>query len=185
MSIDFDDQYATQEEALESIKSLSDADHVKLRSIAEYFAHRRLNGKIIEPRDLLQQAFMKTLTGDKRWRKKVPFIKHLDRCMENISGHIVEKYITNNTESLTDYEYDVAAPFDNPVNRISAVEQIENTLDIFKDDKIARDLLELKSQGFSAVEIQRKLGIGKTQYETVTRRISRHITQYFRPEVLK
>ncbi len=48
----------------------------------------------------------------------------------------------------------------------------------FKEDKIARDLLVLKAQGFSASEIERELGIEKMQYETAMKRIRRRYVQH-------
>ncbi len=70
------------------------------------------------------------------------------------------------------------------MDRLSAVEQIEDILALFADDNMARDLLILKGQGLSAVEIQSELGIEKTQYDSVTKRIRRHYIQHLSTEVL-
>ncbi len=67
MSTDIDETYATPQEAREAIKSLGDADYAKLMIIARSFAHKRLKGMVVEPADLLHQAIMKTLNGEKRW----------------------------------------------------------------------------------------------------------------------
>ncbi len=178
MSTDMEDPYATPQEARDAIESLGAPDYAKLMLIARYFARTRLRGTVIEPADLLQGAIMKTLDGRRRWSKKVSVIKHLDRSMESDSGHIAEQRIAHNTEPLPDHELEPAAPFDDPMNRLSAKEQFKDMLDLFADDKVARDLLFLKSQGLSAAEIQRELGMGKTQYETVTKRIRRHYVQH-------
>ncbi len=178
MTADTDKQYATSEEVRDAIERLSTADHAKLVLIARSFCRARVKGTVVEPLDLLHHAITKTLEGQQRWNKRVSIIRHLDRAMESDSGHIIEQNISHDTESLEDLELELAGPLLHPLDRLSAHEQLNEVLDLFIEDKIARDLLLLKGQGFSASEIQRELGIEKVQYETVTKRIRRHYVQH-------
>lgn len=175
---DWGKQYATPQEARRAIESLGSADYAKLNLIARSFARSRLQGTVVEPADLLHDAIMKTLDGRRRWNKSVTIIKHLDRIMESDSGHIVEHRVAYGPEPLPEGELGPADQLPDPITRLSAVEeQLETLFDLFADDKTALDLLFLKSQGLSASDIKRKLGIGKTQYETATKRIRRHLAQ--------
>lgn len=185
MRSDMDEPCATLQEVRNAIESLGVADYAKLMLIARHFARTRLRGTVTEPADLLHDAITKTLDGRRRWNKEVSIIKHLDRSMESDSGHVLAQRIAHGTEPLPDHEHEPAAPFNDPINRLSALEQVQDVLDLFADDKVARDLLFLKSQGLSAAEIQRELGIGKTQYETVTKRIRRHYVQHLSKEATK
>lgn len=178
MMTDTDKQYVTLEEARDAIEKLGQTDHVKLMIIARSFCRSRMNGTVIEPDDLLQEAITKTLEGKRRWNKEVSIIKHLDRVMESDSGHLVAQSVAHGTKSLEDYESDPADSQFDPDARISAKEKFNGVLGLFEKDKIARDLLVLKSQGFWASEIQRELGIEKVQYETITKRIRRNYAQY-------
>lgn len=173
---DTDKQCATTEEVRDAIEKLGRTDHVKLMIIAKSFCRKRLKGTVIEPSDLLHEAIVKTLDGRRRWNRKVSIIKHLDRVMESDSGHIIEK--DHGTESLEEKESDPAGPLFDPVVKISAYQELNEVLDLFEEDKIARDLLVLKSQGFSAAEIEKELGIEKGQYETITKRIRRRYAKH-------
>ena len=93
--------------------------------------------------------------------------------MESDSGHLAAQHVTHATDPIDDCPVVPACQGVLPVTRISAIEQINDVLALFAEDKMARDLLVLKSEGFLASEIQKELGIDKTQYETITKRIRR------------
>lgn len=171
-------EVATPQEARHAIESLGPSDYAKLVLIARSFARTRLQGTVVEPVDLLHDAIVKTLDGRRRWNKNVTIIKHLDRIMESDSGHVAEHRVAHGAERLPDGELEPAAQLTDPMTRLSAVEELEDLLDLFANDKMALNLLLLKSHGLSAFEIQRELGIGKTQYETATKRIRRHFAQH-------
>src|SRR5579871_5279143 len=85
-------QYATGEEVEAAIKSLTDTDHTKLMLIAESFCRRRkFSSSVLEPKELLGEAVLKTLQLRKKWNKQISMVKHLDRAMENISGHLAKE----------------------------------------------------------------------------------------------
>ena len=84
-------EYASTEESRVAISTLSDDDYIKLMIIAAFFCgERRLRRDQLEPEELLGEAISRTLAGDRKWRKnRVSIVRHLDRCMESISGHAV------------------------------------------------------------------------------------------------
>src|ERR1051326_2960455 len=85
-------QHATAEEVAKAIEGLSNDDYAKLMLIAGSFCKsRRLSTSVMEPQELLAEAFAKTLQLNKKWNKRISFIRHLDRAMENISGHLARE----------------------------------------------------------------------------------------------
>ena len=60
---------------------------------ASFCRQRRLARSVSEPSELLNQAVLKTLECEdgKQWNKKISMVRHLDRAMENISGHLVRE----------------------------------------------------------------------------------------------
>lgn len=96
------DLVATAEETAAVISSLQKVDWAKLQLIARsFFKIRQLGHTWAEPEDLLQEAIIKTLGGERKWRKeRVSIIRHLERTMESISGHIAE-HRTISSEKLS------------------------------------------------------------------------------------
>src|SRR4051794_16033000 len=73
-------QYATHGEIEAALDALSDADYSKLMMIAaSYCRQRRLTFNASEPKELLNQAVLKTLECEegKRWNKNVTMVRHL------------------------------------------------------------------------------------------------------------
>ena len=86
-------EYATLAEVIEAIHALSATEYKKLTLIAGFFwKQRNLENYALQPEDLLSEAVVRTLTEERRWRKaQVSLIKHLDRTMESISSHWLER----------------------------------------------------------------------------------------------
>lgn len=168
---------ASSAEAREAIEGLSKADHAKLTLIARGFARGRIQGTVVEPEDLLHDAIVKTLDGRRRWNKSVSIIKHLDRVMESDAGHVAEKCVSHFSGPILDAAGEFIAQTLDPLERLAASNELEHLVELFAGDEVSLALLRLKCDGFSVSEIQRELGIGKTQYETVTKRIRRRLAK--------
>ena len=174
-------QYATTEEAHGAIHHLQKSDFVKLMTIARSFTRkRRLRGSVAEPEDLLHDAFVKTLAGQRRWSRDVGIIKHLDRVMESDSGHVVEHRVLEAQRARDlmqhpDVHPETAPHEPSPEALLQACEALDSVLAHFAEDKKALNFLRLKGDGFSASEIQRELGISTTEYDTIAKRIRRRL----------
>ena len=174
-------QYAATEEAHDAIQNLQESDFGKLMSIARSFTRkRRLTGAVAEPDDLLQEAFVKTLAGQRRWSRAVGILKHLDRVMESDSGHVVEQRVreTQRARELMqqpDVHPETAPHEPSPEALLQACDALDSVIAHFAEDKTALAFLRLKGDGFSASEIQRELGINKTEYDTIAKRIRRRL----------
>lgn len=176
-------KFASPTVVREALQGLSDADYAKLALIARSFAHKRLRGNIVEPADLLQDAITKTLDGTRGWNTSVSLIKHLDRAMESDSGHGAARRVSRKEVPIPLGGGEPTDRSPDPATRASLRDQIADILDCFADDSAALDVLQLKGNCLSASEIQHELGIGKTQYDTITRRIRRRVAKYITEEV--
>ena len=174
---DGEEQYATSQEARTAIEQLQNTDYTKLMLIARSFAIR-LRGTVANPEDLLHEAILKTLDGRRRWRRSVSILKHLDRVMESDSSHMAKKRVAHGTSQLLEGQAEPQARLPGPETRLTAVDELDELLALFTEDKTALELLHLKGNGLSASVIQRELGMGKTQYDTVTKRIRRRLVKH-------
>ena len=174
---DGEEQYATSQEALTAIKHFQNTDYTKLMLIARSFAIR-LRGTVADPEDLVHEAIAKTLDGRRRWKRSVSILKHLDRVMESDSGHMAEKRAAHSTSQFLEGQAEPAARLPDPETRLTALDELDDLLALFTKDQTALELLRLKGDGFPASEIQRELGMGKTQYDTVTKRIRRRLAKH-------
>ena len=176
-------QYATPMEVEQALNALSPSELGKLMIIAAAFCRQRyLARSVCEPHDLLHQAVLKTLESGKgkRWNKQVSIIKHLDRAMENISGHLARKQSQTFTfpdglETETN-EGEAYTPTD-PGEEAEKVAALLN--DVFGDDDQAKEIFALrKIDGLCPDEIQARLKISNTELETANRRILRKLSKY-------
>lgn len=175
-------QVATPEEARQAILGLCAADFAKLMLIAKGFVRKRMRSTVIEPEDLLHDAIAKTLDGRRKWRKSVSILKHLDRIIESDSGHVAEQIQAHRNVPMPEGDQEIVECGSGPGAAIELSEAFERLLRHFEGDRIAMEILRLKGDGLAASEIQRELGMSKTQYETATRRIRRHVAQHLHTE---
>lgn len=170
-----DEDIATTSEVREAIKSLKPADYVRLMLLAKVFAKTRIRGTVVEPDDLVQDAIAKTLEGHRHWKKGVSILQHLGRVIESDSGHVAEKHASHGPIPIEEGSCEPVAHAPNPMAQMEAHQELEMLLEPFEEDETALQVLRLKSRGFSPSEIQRELGFGRTQYETVLKRIRRRL----------
>ena len=174
-------RYATREEAHNAIQNLQESDFAKLMVIARFFARkRRLAAADAEPEDLLQEAIAKTLHGRRRWSREVSIVRHLDRVMESQSGHLAERReleAKRGREHMYDPDLLPEPPSLEPSPEASVRNRdaFDSVLTSFAGDEQALQVIRLKGEDLSASEIRHQLGMSKTEYDTVTKRIRRRI----------
>ena len=176
-----DGSYATLIDAAEAIDSLSNADHKKLVLIARYFWNlRKLGTDWGEPEDLLFEAVLRTLEGERRWRHStVSMVRHLDRVMESISGHWVKRREVYGQALMTYTLSEIMSAITPSVeDRLNAREQLDAIETLFEDDMDALELLRCKAEERTASEIRSKLGMSSREYETISRRIRRKLIRF-------
>jgi DNA-directed RNA polymerase specialized sigma24 family protein len=176
--------YATAAEVEGALLTLTETDYVKLRMIAKLFCRsRKFSTSVIEPDDLLSEAVLKTLAMEKKWNKEVSIVRHLDRAMENISGHLARarQKVVPLPDGLTRSHTDNATePSLRPStsNEIGTDDPQSLVSSVFGDDKSAALVLVRQAQGFQKRDIVQELGINDVQYDTIMRRIRRKIFKF-------
>lgn len=184
------DEYASVEESRVAISTLSNDDYIKLIIIAAFFCRvRGLRRDQMEPDELLSEAIFRTLNGERRWRKdRVSILRHLDRCMESISGHAVAKEVAkaNMSEAILATQFDEkkhsprATQRADAEERVSALDELEIIHAHLAESPIALQVLQLKAEGYTESEITLKLGIGKKEYEAARKKIERMMATYLK-----
>jgi hypothetical protein len=173
-------QYAKLDEVQQALGALRDTDYAKLILIAKSWCNqRKLARSVCEPKELLNQAVLKTLECEegKQWNKQVTMVRHLDRAMQNISGHLVRERmkIVSFPDGLTPDEGGGQHSTTDDANKEKAVVLMK---EIFGEDVRAMDIFVLRGQGYRPAEIQKRLGIDATEYTTTNRRILRKISTH-------
>ena len=181
-------EYASHEEVAEAIHTLTDADYQKLMLIARYW-HRQRYGRSeerITPDEILSDAIARTLDpAQRRWRKeKVSIIKHLDRVMESVSGHILESRVAETNargELQTERERmdkEELYPRSIVEKQIVARQLLEIIKTLFVDNERALSVLNGRALEKTADETCVELGLSKTEYASVTKLILRRFIKH-------
>ena len=171
-------EYASPHEVEQAIRALTDADFVKLMIIARYFCRIRcLSSSVMEPEELLSEAVMKTLQMDKKWKKTLKLVKHLDRAMENISGHL-----TGLRSRIVSLPFpDGLTPGKHQISENAVQKSVADTMaeqeasqallkSVFGEDQEALNVFVMRTEGFVVAEVRSQLSLNSQQYETVARR---------------
>jgi DNA-directed RNA polymerase specialized sigma24 family protein len=170
----------------QALQAITDADHVKLMLIARAFCKsRKLSTGAIEPEELLSEAILKTCQMDKQWNKAISFVRHLDRAMENISGHLVRERtkIVPFQDGLSADKGQGGANLgqEAPDNSLAVREETQALLkNVFGDDEPDSRVFVLRAEGFNVPEILSKLHLSDSQYEAIGRRIRRKISKFLK-----
>lgn len=172
----------TDEEISKAIAALSDADLLKLKSAARFRA-RKLNGYGLgtDADDLLYDAILRTIEGQRQWATGVPLVKHLLGCIRSLASHAVEKGAAGRPlKSAVDdpslpHDSALASQMPDGERVLHAHEQLAEIQRRFADDVEVLLVAEPLSKGFTGPEIQQDLGLTPTQYETIVMRLRRGI----------
>ena len=137
-----------------------------------------------DPDDLLQEAIVRTLRGTRRWRRSVTIIKHLVRTMESISWEAHRARSAQPHAWAEDAVEDIE-PGDRPadsdgsivVDVLLAREELAQVESLFEHDQEALEVLRCRSIELSPSETCEKLGMERSRYDTVNKRIWRKLTK--------
>lgn len=129
--------------------------------------------RLVEPEDLIHEAFARVLKGRRRWPRKVPFLNFSCGVIKSIAW---EKWVEENrnvpeSELPPDFIANHIDPSPGPEHMIVTKETLEDILWLFGDDKIALAILEKRLMGYSPEEFKKELGITENQYNAALKRI--------------
>ena len=179
---------ATVLEATAAIEALY-SDKPNLHKLQQY-AKFRIEGigrasEGYEPEDLLNEAVIRTLTGERTWNKtSVDMVGHLIGVMRSLSSHMAESvgtrkvstYLESEVTQVTEEGHVVSPLEQHPSGRpgperiLEAHQRVERIEQAFKEDNEVSQVIEALRAGLSGPETQELLGISKTEYETRMKR---------------
>jgi hypothetical protein len=194
---------ASPDEVRDAVRDLSEPAHRRLAKAAHAFLqfHPEL-GRQIEPQELVDMAVQAALQPDgRKWPKhRVDIVKFLAEAMRSIVFNEARKLESGTRVHLVS-EIDLRAHgSDEPAGSLleslaeptPGAEQLrldqekeakaQATLALVRaqlaaEDKEISQILELRLQGVSKLEIRRRLGMGDTAFWTVDRRLTRRIQE--------
>jgi DNA-directed RNA polymerase specialized sigma24 family protein len=132
--------------------------------------------------DLMQEAIIRTIKGDRRWRKSVRFVTHLTKTIRSIAGHAPDELRGGTILPATSEDVGgrldgvaLATGLPDPERAAAASEQLGRIVDRFNKDAEVLLVLERLAGGMPGPEIQAALGITQTEYETIMTRLRRGV----------
>ncbi|MES2767870.1 MAG: hypothetical protein V4596_01885 [Bdellovibrionota bacterium] len=176
---------ATLKETSEAIIALTDNEVLKLKRIADKRSsvlsigggHQNWGDEV------LQEAFTKVLSGEKKWPiEKINIMTCLSQAIKNIVGHEVDR-VTKSLEGKS-VPYDSASHLStlvdsasqNPLLLVEAERQMETVKIALNDDPLLLELIEYKLAGFDPKEIREGMKLGEKEYNALDIKLKRRIT---------
>ena len=191
--------YLAPDEFACAIRDLSDADWIRLRKVATICGRK----SVIEPDDLLQEAFRRALDGRRNCPVDVDLVRFLAEAMRSIAGGELEKSGVrrrSNGDEARKHEppprlvaianhggdetaVDPPDPGLDPEQRAGSIQEAAAMrtclVSLFEDDEIAQIILEGMMEGIDGEELQELTDLDETAYRSKRRLIRRRIAKRF------
>jgi len=141
-----------------------------------------LRGLRIDPQrrghqDLLSAAVTRTLSGERRWHKRVDFKRHLFQTMRSIASHwrreALREKLSPTFESLEDHP-DLVDRRPDPEAALILRETLEAIYEHFADDAAAKAVLACMAKGLIIPQIREITGMTQREVATTVQRIRRY-----------
>lgn len=187
-----EEEAATRDELVAAIEGLCVADWLRLRSYARF----RMAGlpwsqrKGRTPEDLLREAISRTTTGDRRWRRSVPFFQFLRGAMRSISttwrneaNPDVAVLFCDLPSSLgganNDSPESVATAEPDAVRSAQARETLDAIRRHFAGDALVLLVMDGLEEGLEISEVAAVLEVDQKQVEAALKKLRRHARELF------
>mgnify|MGYP002336254900 CR=1 FL=1 len=191
--------FATQQDIIAAINSLTQADDQRLKRVAEYWllVLQHYGGCREAVDDLLQVAIIKVLDGTRKWDKsKVDFVGLVAGIVQSNASHALERYVrgeermepvletdlirvTDEGEDCDAFDRIASDPMTPEAVLINQEDKqaegniVAQLLAQFETDEQASEVLLHRLDGLKGPEIQKRMGLSKKEYATVDQRIRR------------
>ena len=178
----------------DAVAALSDADFVRLRGFAAWKVRGLgVAGFGLDPEDVIQEAVLRTLDGDRTWRKNaVGLLDHLMGVISSLTSHWAEK-VARRAPTVTaadlprpddsDDEDDPLEALGNglatPEREVAAKEMLEQVEGLFGDDEMVSLVMLGMREEMKGPEIQKDLGISENEYEAIVKRMRTKVRTTF------
>jgi hypothetical protein len=176
----------TRGEIEAAVRAFASAQWARLHYVAKIHAWR--TGWTFE--ELLQEAILRTLAGDRNCPSDVDIIKHLSDSMSSIADGERKKAPNQSPHvPVVQPGAPVADAEDPPAPELSTEEELKGAADqedirrevlaIFDDDPVARDIVEGIMANYSADDLKELSGLQGKDYASKRRLIRRRLNKNF------
>jgi RNA polymerase sigma-70 factor (ECF subfamily) len=179
--------HLTVEQATAALDALTDADRLRLLKLASL---RAPAGMVAS--DLLQEALVRVLGGERHLPAGVAVVPALDKIMNSVALTEIKARSRQPVDSLTlvgaddgsDRQRDVVDPDGSPEDRMASAQDAKYgaILALFRDDDQPTYAVEALAAEVPPAEIRKDLGISQTQWNSLRRLIRRRVDAAFPKE---
>jgi len=170
---------------LQAIESLKPPELIKLRRFAEWRMRAIGPKKGRSADDLFQEAFLRVLGKQRRWKDNLAFLPLLYGAIRSISNRWGKAKLNEILEcdlgQADDQENHLSELHTTSLHAervVDAKQELETVKCLFADDPAALNIINRMGQ-FPASEIKTQLGLTEKQYQTAMKRIRRRLAQAF------
>jgi hypothetical protein len=162
-------------------KALSIGERTNLNSCAR----TRSRGTRWDYRELLQEAFLRILSGDRRWPAAIDLVFFVDQVMRSIVSRVPAIWkretpisrMTNNGETILGL-LDPESQEPTAEQLLIVRQMYEHAIELLDDDPLARSIVVGWQQGLTRDDIKEKLEIADRTYDDKCKKIKRRLSRY-------
>lgn len=184
-----EEEAATREELVAAIDGLTPEDWLRLRSFARFRmgAVAPLQAKGRTDEDLLREAIARAATGDRRWRRSVPFHQFLFGAMRSISTawreeanpDLAVQLDARRELALVEGPAPAVAEGCDPVRPLVANAVITAMKNHFATDALVLVVIDALIDGMTAPEIASALGENLLTINAAIKKLRRHARELY------
>lgn len=177
--------YASIEEVVSALESLSKADNIRIKQIAKL---RCLGLSTFNWQDLVNESISRALSGARRWPNHIPFLVFIVQTMRSVASDewkrltseqvITESQMKNSDEQSAVSIADIAVNFVHPEREVIARDSLNKVMALFENDPESIAIIVGLGEGASPLEIQKAEKMTATKYASAQRRIRRALARY-------
>ena len=180
----------SSDEIADAIRAFTDAQWVRLRTVAEKYARKYARLCPLEADELLQEAFCRALAEDRRCPAHVDPVRFLAEVIRSIADGEINK--VENQIAVVPVMQPGAVPesaVDPRDSRMSAEQSLtadedaeafrQTMLGLFPDDQQARDLLDGIMEGYEGEELRALTDLDEISFASKRRLIRRRIDKHY------
>src|SRR5262252_211555 len=168
----------TAADVARAIHSLSDADLVRLKALAQLWARGLPRG--LSWSDVLHEAIARALDGSRKWPRGIPILAFLSGVMRSICEdqwrreRLEHEVLAREVDSADLCGIgDTAGSTTDPERAVGAAQSLAAINRLFAADPDALKIIAGLSDGLMAAEICRVYGMSEREYDTTRKRMRR------------
>jgi len=168
----------TAADVARAIHSLSDADLVRLKALAQLWTRGLPRG--LSWSDVLHEAIARALDGSRKWPAGIPILAFLSGVMRSICEDHWRRERLEHEVLARDVDSadlcaagDTAGPATDPERVLSAAQSLAAVNRLFAADPCALKIIAGLSDGLTAAEICRVYAMSEREYDTTRKRMRR------------